>query len=111
MAYRTEFKDAQDRALYIKKLMKSLAKRGQYYDIDDGNTGLTYEVGINTDGNKLYVKTASGEELELAWSSGSISNVWSFVLDKVIKDIVAELQTQPSLGVVINGKTYPVIKA
>lgn len=110
MAFKKTFKTAQERVIYIKRVLKPLAKRGDWYDLDDVS-GSSYEVGINTDGDEFNMRTADGEELKLSWKGGSINEVWAFALDKVLRDLESEVDAFPTLGVVIKGKTYPLVKS
>lgn len=112
MAYKTKFKTAQEELIYLKKLAKRLPgyHKGEWVDVES-DAGDTYEIrfGYN-DAKRFDLRTDSGEELQLNWSGGNIDDFWKFVVDKVLADVIEELDTQPALGVVIRGKHYPIVK-
>lgn len=88
----------------IKKLRKvQHYESGNYTDISD------YRVKYSSESKELTIEFRSGEYAKLAFSGGDLDPRWKCLLDIVDKDLDEEL-TEPMLGVVIDGKTYPVVK-
>jgi len=86
MKFRTEFKDVMDKARYLGKLIKLLPKEGcneNYRDVKD------YQIKYHE--RKVQVYIASGEELEIAWGAGALSDFWNPILDTLIKDVQEEI--------------------
>jgi hypothetical protein len=86
MQFRTEFKDAVDRAKYLGKLIKLLPKEGcndGYRDVGD------YQIKYHE--RKINVYIASGEEMEIAWGAGALSEFWNPILDILLADVQKEI--------------------
>lgn len=88
----------------IKKLRKLRHyESGEYTDIAD------YRVKYSSENKEITIELQSGEYAKLAFGGGDLDSRWKPLLEMVNKDLDEELE-EPMLGVIIDGKTYPVVK-